>query len=111
MFKTIDYQIWLNFGIILEIFEKYWYLKIAQNFLFETSLVAWISENLPAMWDTQVQSLGQEGGEHGNQLQYSCLKNPQGQRSLAGYSPWGLKESDMTERLSTAYICICAEKV
>ena len=24
-----------------------------------------------------------------------------GQRSLAGYSPWGLKESDMTERLST----------
>ena len=24
------------------------------------------------------------------------------QRSLAGYSPWGRKESDMTERLSTA---------
>ena len=24
-----------------------------------------------------------------------------GQRSLAGYSPWGRKESDMTERLST----------
>ena len=24
-----------------------------------------------------------------------------GQRSLAGYSPWGPKESDMTERLST----------
>ena len=24
-----------------------------------------------------------------------------GQRSLAGYSPWGLKESEMTERLST----------
>ena len=23
-----------------------------------------------------------------------------GQRSLAGYSPWGLKESDTTERLS-----------
>ena len=23
-----------------------------------------------------------------------------GQRSLAGYSPWGCKESDMTERLS-----------
>ena len=38
----------------------------------------------------------------GNPLQYSCLENPHGQRSLAGYSPWGLKESDMTERLSTA---------
>ena len=24
-----------------------------------------------------------------------------GQRSLAGYSPWGCKESDMTEQLST----------
>ena len=25
-----------------------------------------------------------------------------GQRSLAGYSPWGSKERDMTEQLSTA---------
>ena len=25
----------------------------------------------------------------------------QGQKSLAGYSPWGRKESDTTERLST----------
>ena len=32
-------------------------------------------------------------------LWYSCLEN-HGQRSLAGYSPWGHKESDMTERLS-----------
>ena len=38
----------------------------------------------------------------GNPFQYSCLENPHGQRSLAGYSPWGCKESDMTERLSTA---------
>ena len=37
------------------------------------------------------------GGEHGNPIQYSCPKNPHGQRSLAGYSPWGLKESDTTE--------------
>ena len=26
-----------------------------------------------------------------------------GQRILAGYSPWGCKELDMTERLSTAH--------
>ena len=32
--------------------------------------------------------------------QYSCLENPHGQRSLAGYSPWGHKELDTTERLS-----------
>ena len=42
------------------------------------------------------------GGGHGNPLQYSCLKNPHGQGSLAGYSPWGHKELDTTERLSTA---------
>ena len=41
------------------------------------------------------------GGGHGNPLQYSCLENPHGQRSLVGYSPWGRKESDMTERLTT----------
>ena len=38
------------------------------------------------------------GGGHGNPLQYSYLENPRGQRSLAGYSPWGRKESDMTEQ-------------
>ena len=42
------------------------------------------------------------GGGHGNPLQYSCLENPHGQRSLEGYSSWGHKESDMTEQLSTA---------
>ena len=26
---------------------------------------------------------------HGNPLQYSCLEDPHGQRSLVGYSPWG----------------------
>ena len=36
------------------------------------------------------------GGEHGYPLQYSCLENPHGQRSLAGYSPWGGEESDIT---------------
>ena len=36
------------------------------------------------------------GGGHGNPLQYSCLENPM-QRGLAGYSPWGHKELDMTE--------------
>ena len=25
------------------------------------------------------------------------LENPHGQRSLAGYSPWGYRELDMTE--------------
>ena len=37
------------------------------------------------------------GGGHGNPLQYSCLENPHGQRSLAGYSLWGRKELGRTE--------------
>ena len=41
------------------------------------------------------------GGEHGNPLQYTCLENPHGQRSLVSCSPRGHKESDMTEQLST----------
>ena len=45
---------------------------------------------------------GRSPGGYGNPLQYSCLKNPHGQRSLVGYSPWGWKESHMTEQLSTA---------
>ena len=31
------------------------------------------------------------GVGNGKPLQYSCLKNPHGQRSQAGYSPWGHK--------------------
>ena len=38
-----------------------------------------------------------EGG-NGNPLQYSCLER---RRSLAGYSPWGHKELDITEHLNT----------
>ena len=58
------------------------------------------ARNPPATQETQVQSLGWEdspGEGNGNPLQYSRLENPHGQRSLAGYSPWGHKESDTTE--------------
>ena len=37
------------------------------------------------------------GGGHDNPLQYTCLENPHGHKSLAGYSLWGRKESGMTE--------------
>ena len=50
-----------------------------------------------------------EGG-HGNPLQYSCLENPHGQRSLVSYSPWGRKESDMTEQLRTTWEHILVEE-
>ena len=47
------------------------------------------------MQETWVGSLGWEG--NGNPLQYSCLGNAHGQRSLVGCSPWDRKESDRTE--------------
>ena len=58
-------------------------------------------KSLPAMWETQVQSLGQEdspGEGNGSPLQYFCLENSHGQRRLAGYSPRCPKESDATEQ-------------
>ena len=44
------------------------------------------------------------GGGHGTPLQYSCLENPHGQRSLVGYSPRGRKKLDMTKQLSHAQL-------
>ena len=63
------------------------------------SLVAQTVTNLPAMQETQVHSLGQE-----DSLEKGVATTPvflpaefHGRRSLVGYSPWGLKESDITE--------------
>ena len=68
-------------------------------------------KSLPAMQETQVQSLGWEDplekkmASHSSILAWrvpwrefhSCLENSH-QRSLAGHSLWGCKESDTTER-------------
>ena len=45
--------------------------------------------------------LGRCPGEgNSSPLQCSCLEKSHGQRSLAGYGPWGRTESDTTERLT-----------
>ena len=71
------------------------------------SLVAQKVKNPPAMQETWVQSLGWEDPLEkwissilAYPLQYSCLENAHGQRSLAAYSPWDCKELDTTEQLS-----------
>ena len=64
------------------------------------SLVAQTAKNLTAMRETWVRSLGQEDPlekKMVTQLQYSCLENPHGQRSLGGYSPWGCQELETPE--------------
>ena len=48
-----------------------------------------------------IPGLGRSPGKgNGNPLQYSCQEKSYGRRSLAGYSPWGRKESDMTLQLN-----------
>ena len=75
--------------------------------------MALVIKNLPAnardVRDVgSIPGLGRSpGGGHGNPLQYSCLENPQGQSSLAGYSQWGRKVSDTTERISTQHSKLC----
>ena len=66
------------------------------------SLVAQLAKNLPAMQETQVQSLGwEEPLEKGMRLPTSVFVPGEfhGQRSKVGYSPRSHKESDMTEQL------------
>ena len=56
------------------------------------------------MRETWVQSQGWEDPlEEGMATHSSILawRSPMDKRSLAGYSPWGHKELDTTERLST----------
>ena len=51
------------------------------------------------------------GEGNGKLLQYSCLEIFHGQRSLAGYSPWGCKELNTTEHTHTVIwiccVCVC----
>ena len=53
--------------------------------------------------ETRVQSLGQENPwrKKWQPIPVYLPREAHGQRSLAGYSPWGLKESDMTELTHT----------
>ena len=40
---------------------------------------------------------------NGYQLQYCCLKNSMDKGVWGGNSPWGCKESDMTEQLTISF--------
>ena len=56
-----------------------------------------------------IPGLGRSSGEgNGNPLQYSCLENPMDRGSVVGYSAWGRKESDTTERLHFTSMIILA---
>ena len=59
-----------------------------------------MAQNLPAMEETQVQSLKIPWRREWLSTPVFLPGESPGQRSLVGYSPWGCKESDTTARLS-----------
>ena len=85
--------------LLFIILYKVWPVRVRKGCLkdyyqnasfFWAFLVAQTVKNLPAIWETWVQSLGWEDpleGGHDYPLQYSCLENSHGQRSLSGYNP------------------------
>ena len=85
-----------------------WYVYI---YLIGASLVAQMVKNLPAMQETWIWSLARE-----DTLEKGWLPTPvllptefHGQKSLVGYSTWGPKELDTSERLSTAQHITCID--
>ena len=45
------------------------------------------------------------GGENGSPLQYSCLENPRGQKSLAGYKELATIKAPERAHAHTLYLC------
>ena len=81
--------------------------------ILRTSLVAQMIKHLSTMQETWVQSLGwedpleREMAIHSSTIAWKIPVflpgKPHGQRSLVGYSPWGGKELDTTERLHSVW--------
>ena len=59
-----------------------------------------------------ISGLGRSPGEgNGNPFQVFFPGKSHGQRSLAGYSSWGLKESDMTEQLPFSVLTVARDSL
>ena len=83
--------------------NRSFYIHSKANGGFSSGLVV---KNLPANAGatgdvSSIPGLGRSpGGENGNLLQYSCLENPHGQRSLVGYSHRVTKSRTRLKQLS-----------
>ena len=76
----------------------YWNITVGLLFKTYSSLVAQKIKDLPAMKETQVQSLGREDTLEKELATHSSILPGEfhGQRSLVSCSPWGGKQSDTT---------------
>ena len=71
-------------------------LQPPAGIVYAESLVAQTVKNLPAMWETWVQSLEEEMATHSTILAWRIPWT----EGLVVYSPWGCKELDATEWLT-----------
>ena len=70
-----------------------------------TGILTFASKVMSLLFNTPSRFVIGEG--NATPLQYSCLGNSHGRRSLVGYSPWGCEESDTTERLHIHFSLSC----
>ena len=77
-----------------------WWLTIFKDYIW-AFLVAQMVKTLPTMWEIQFRPWVRKipGRKEWQPTPIFLPGESHGQRSLVGYSPWGCKESDMTERL------------
>ena len=98
-------NVWSYLGnnVCQELFFLTSYFILEYGLLTWASLVAQMVKNLSAMQKTRVQSLGWEDPQEKEWLPTPVFLpgESQEQRSLVGYGPWGHKESDTTEWLSS----------
>ena len=107
MYNTFIYSNRHIYVFIYSHTYTYIYINVHKNFAnigngfysVGASLVAQTLKNLPAMWETQAQSLGWEDPWEKGMTTHSVFLpgESHGQRSLMGYSPWGHKQLDTTE--------------
>ena len=69
------------------------------HIFFESSLVAQVVKNLPAIWETHVQFLVGKIPWRREWLPIPVFlpEKSHGRNSLAGYSPWGRKETQLSD--------------
>ena len=116
LFLFLGYLLWLGLPVlcwikVMTVFLHPCLLPIFREKTFSfvplrATLKSQMVKSLPAVQETQFQSLGQK-----TPWRRGWLPSPvflpgefHGQRSLAGNSPWGLKELDMTDALT--HTCI-----
>ena len=113
LFYALDYNSTIVFRFLLKLFQI-WPLgalcsfDIPQHSVW-ASQVALVVKNLPVnagVAEMQVQSLGQEDTLEKEKTHSSICAWKIPRTCLAGYSPWGRKESDTTEQQHTS-LCMC----